>query len=234
MRVRAAGAITMVSFWLAFCAGLPASVTLTNTVELPDAVGVPLTVHPLRFSPAGSAPVIEQVYGVVPPLAVMFALYTTPTCPFGSVLVIASAAGEITIVSSCLAFCAGLPASVTLTVTVALPATVGVPLTVQPVRPRPAGSAPVIEQVYGVVPPLAVMFALYATPTWPFGSVFVRLNCEGAITIVSFALTFCAGALESVTFTVTVELPAVVGVPLTVQPLMLKPAGSVPAVIEHM
>ncbi len=71
---RAAGAIVMVSFALAFCAGLPASVTVTRTVTLPATVGVPLTVHELKLSPAGRAPVIEQLYGDVPPLAVMFAL----------------------------------------------------------------------------------------------------------------------------------------------------------------
>ena len=144
-----------------------------------------------------------------------------------------SAAGAITIVSSWLAFWMGLLESVTFTVTVAAPAIVGVPLTVQPINDKPAGSVPVIEHVYGVVPPLAAMVALYATPTWPLGKVFVRLNGTGAITIVSLALTCCAGVLESVTFIATVELPAVVGVPLTVQPLRLSPAGSVPAEIEH-
>jgi len=72
--VNVAGAITIVSFWVAFCDGLPESVTVTRTVELPDAVGVPLTVQPLRPKPAGNVPTIEHEYGVVPPLAVMFAL----------------------------------------------------------------------------------------------------------------------------------------------------------------
>jgi hypothetical protein len=67
--------------------------------------------------------------------------------PFASVLVNASAEGEITIVSSWLTFCAGEPLSVTFTVTIELPATVGVPLTTQPARPRPAGSVPAIEQL---------------------------------------------------------------------------------------
>jgi hypothetical protein len=59
-----------------------------------------------------------------------------------------------------LAFCAGLPESVTLTVTGDDPAEVGVPLTVQPVSVRPAGNVPVIEQEYGGVPSLAVMIEL--------------------------------------------------------------------------
>jgi hypothetical protein len=170
---------------------------------------------------------------VVPPDAVMFALYAMPTVPLGSVLVNASVAGAMMMVSTWLTFCAGEPASVTLTVTIALPAVVGVPLTTHPVRLRPSGNVPVIEQLYGEVPPFAVIVELYATPTVPFGSVFVMFRALGAITIVSFALMLCVGLLESVTFTVTVELPAAVGIPLTAQPVRLIPAGSVPAVIEH-
>jgi hypothetical protein len=75
--------------------------------------------------------------------------------PPGNVLVIVNAAGAITIVSFALAFCVGLPESVTLTVIGDDPCVVGVPLTVQPVRLRPAGNAPVIEQEYGVTPPVA-------------------------------------------------------------------------------
>ena len=71
-----------------------------------------------------------------------------------------NAAGLITMVSLALTFCAGLPASVTFTVMGDAPATVGVPLTVQPVSVRPAGNVPVIEQEYGGVPSLAVMIEL--------------------------------------------------------------------------
>jgi hypothetical protein len=58
--VSAAAAITIVSFALALCCGLPASVTLTVTAELPAAVGVPLTVQPVSVKPAGNVPEIEQ------------------------------------------------------------------------------------------------------------------------------------------------------------------------------
>ena len=55
--------------------GLLASVTVTVKFEVPTAVGVPLMTHPASESPAGSVPVvIEQLYGVVPPLAPMVAL----------------------------------------------------------------------------------------------------------------------------------------------------------------
>ena len=72
--VSAAGAITIVSFCVAFCAGLPLSVTFTVTGELPAVVGVPLTVQPVSVNPAGSVPVIEHVYGEVPPVAVIAVL----------------------------------------------------------------------------------------------------------------------------------------------------------------
>jgi hypothetical protein len=127
---------------------------------------------------------------------------------------------------------AGLPESVTITVTVELPAAVGVPLTVQPLSVSPAGRVPVVmEQLYGEVPPLAPMVALYVMPTVPSGSVLVSVRAAGSMTIVSGPVTVCTGLPESVAFTVTVALPAVVGVPLTVQPLSERPAGSVPAVI---
>ena len=71
---KGAGLITIVSFWLAFCAGLPESVTVTVIAELPAVVGVPLTVQPLRIRPAGKVPTIEQVSGEVPPDAVIVAL----------------------------------------------------------------------------------------------------------------------------------------------------------------
>jgi hypothetical protein len=95
---------------------------------------------------------------------------------------------------------------VTLTVTVALPAVVGMPLTTHALSDRPAGSVPVIEQAYGDVPPLAVIVELYATPTVPFGRVLVSERGVGEMMIVSLALTLCEGVLESVTFTVTVEV----------------------------
>lgn len=60
----------------------------------------------------------------------------------------------------------------------------------------------------------------------------VSTSVAGAMTIVWFELTFCAGLPESVTLTVTGDEPAAVGVPLTVQPVSVMPAGNVP-VIEH-
>ena len=52
------------------------------TVLTPVAVGVPLIcpLAALMVKPAGR-PVADHVYGVVPPLALMVALYATPTVP---------------------------------------------------------------------------------------------------------------------------------------------------------
>jgi hypothetical protein len=61
VRLNGAGLITIVSFWLAVCVGLPESVTVTVIGELPGVVGVPLMVQPVKISPAGKVPVIEQV-----------------------------------------------------------------------------------------------------------------------------------------------------------------------------
>jgi hypothetical protein len=90
---------------------------------------------------------MEHVYGGVPSDAVMVAVYAVPTVPFGSVLVMVNAAGPMTIVSFWLAFWAGLPESVTVTVIGEEPGAVGVPLTMQADRLRPAGRVPVMEQL---------------------------------------------------------------------------------------
>lgn len=70
-RLSGAGLMTMVSFWLAVCVGLPESVTVTVIGELPGVVGVPLIVQPVRIRPGGRVPVMEQVYGPVPPEGVI-------------------------------------------------------------------------------------------------------------------------------------------------------------------
>jgi len=58
-------------------------------------------------------------------------------------------------------------------VKVKLPAAVGVPESTPPLeRVSPVGKLPLIfAKVYGLLPPLAVKVWLYATPTFPFGSV---------------------------------------------------------------
>jgi hypothetical protein len=80
----------------------------------------------------------------------MVAEYGVPTVPLGNVPVVSvSAAGLIVIVSGPVVLWAGLPESVAFTVTVVVPAVVGVPDTRQfAASARPAGKVPeVIAQL---------------------------------------------------------------------------------------
>ena len=117
-----------------------------------------------------------------------------------------------------------------------VPAVVGVPLTVQPVKERPAGRAPpVIEQVYGAVPPVTPIVWLYGVLMTPFGRL-DRVSVRPPLAVMvrlSGPLVFPCGLELSVTLRVMLEVPATVGVPLTVQPFRAKPAGRTPDVIVH-
>lgn len=77
----------MLNVLLAVCTGLPESVTFAVKPYVPLVVGVPeiTPVEGLSESPGGKAPdEIDQVYGVVPPLAARVREYETPTLPLGS------------------------------------------------------------------------------------------------------------------------------------------------------
>jgi hypothetical protein len=73
------------------------SVTLTDTLKVPSAAGVPFITPTLdTVSPLGK-PVVSQVYGPVPPEAARLAEYATPAVPFGSdCVVIVTGMGAIT------------------------------------------------------------------------------------------------------------------------------------------
>ena len=75
------------------------------------------------------------------------------------------------------------------------------------------------------------MVVLYATPTVPFGK-FVVLSASGAgFTVkVTGPVPVLGGFEASVPLTVTVALLGAVGVPVTLQPLSVRPAGKVPEV----
>ena len=117
-----------------------------------------------------------------------------PTWPLGSdTVVIANAPVAIVNVRVALAFCAGLPESLTLNIkAVALAGAVGVPVIAPEVafNVSPAGSVPLVRvHVYGDVPPDADKEALYGAPTWPLGSdTVVIANAPAAIVKVRFAL----------------------------------------------
>jgi hypothetical protein len=140
------------------CVGLVASVTVTLTVAAPAALGIPV-IAPVEGSidnPAGR-PVAVQAYGVMPPEAASGPLYTEPTTPFGSAAVVIVSPGAI-VTKNCLVplKCVGLVASVTVTLTVAAPAALGVPLITPVARSivNPAGR-PVAVHVNGGVPPVS-------------------------------------------------------------------------------
>src|SRR5580698_10238016 len=81
----------------------------------------------------------------------------------------------------------GLPLSVTCGVKLDVPGPVGVPeiIPVLAFRVRPLGKLPwVIDQVYGVNPPVAANVALYAIPVLPFGSEAVVI-CSGAAMVIA-------------------------------------------------
>jgi hypothetical protein len=70
--------------FVAFCAGLSESVTLTVKEKVPGVVGVPeiTPVEALRASPGGREPaLIAHVYGLFPSAAVSVAEYDVPTLP---------------------------------------------------------------------------------------------------------------------------------------------------------
>jgi len=164
-----AGAIVSVRFAVAVSTGLLVSVTVNfNAVALTAVVGVPVivivaVVEGLRVSPAGSVPLNAHVYGAVPPVAVNVALYATPTCPLGSVVVgaiVIFAAATTVSVSVATKLCGVVLESVTrIVIRSMLAVCVGVPLN-EPVvgfSVRPVGSAPLATaQVYGAAPPVAV------------------------------------------------------------------------------
>ena len=62
----------------------------------------------------------------------------------------------------------------------------------------------------------------------------VKVNPPGAVTVrLNGLLALSCGEELSVTWTVGVEIPAVVGTPVMLQPVSVRPAGRVPAVIEQ-
>lgn len=161
------------------------------------------------------------------------------TVPFGSeVVVIDTGVDADPIVMLSAALAVTWFASVTVTVKVAGPAAVGVPV-IAPLEAivKPAGSAPpVTANVYGAVPFVAATLAVYAAFIVPLGSVVVVIETgvtSAATLTVKFALAFTPPA--SVTVIVKLELPAAVGVPVIAPPeASVSPAGSVPLVTAKL
>jgi len=226
--------------------GFEESTTLTVRLVLSAVVGVPLMVQPAGVSvrPVGNVPaVIVQVYGVVPPVTRIVAKYAWPTVPFGRVLNDRCRPELMVRVTGPLVLSAGFELSVTLTVRFAVPGVVGVPVSVQLLGAsvNPAGIVPpVTVQVYGAVPPVTPKVPLYGVPVVPLGRVGASVNGPPpppfVMVMLIGPLVLSCGFELSVTFTLTLEIPAVVGVPLTVQPagVSVNPAGRVPVVMVQV
>ena len=127
---------------------LAVSVTRTVKVNVPAAVGVPLSTPPvLSESPPGAAPptIAQLVYGVVPPVAANVCVYATPTVPAGNGDAVVIVGGPATVKEKTLV--ATTPAlSGTLTVKLKVPDAVGVPLnTPAALRESPGGAPGVVQ-----------------------------------------------------------------------------------------
>jgi hypothetical protein len=158
-----AGFTTIARFAVALNCGLDESFTVIAAVLVPAAVGVPLItpVVALIDSPAGN-PVADQLYGVVPPLAVTGPVYALFTVPFGRTEVVMFRPGPVMAMARfAVALNCGLDESFTVMAAVLVPAAVGVPLITPVVAfiDSPVGN-PVADQLYGVVPPAATTVAL--------------------------------------------------------------------------
>ena len=85
---------------------------------MPEDVGVPEIVFPLRVRPVGSEPAeIDHVYGLVPPVAASVCEYALVATPLGREVVVILRAGPTTIERDWVAVrAAGVVLSLTLTV----------------------------------------------------------------------------------------------------------------------
>jgi hypothetical protein len=135
-----------------------APVAVNVTLEVPAAVGVPLTtpVDAASTKPVGSV-VLLQAYGAAPLLAVSVnGVIAMPRYISGRAGIVTVIVGEIVIVNVFDADCCGTVESTTVTVNVAGPAVVGVPLIIPLTGSRvmPVGNAPAeIFHTNGPVPP---------------------------------------------------------------------------------
>jgi hypothetical protein len=215
--------------------------TLTVKVDVPAAFGFPVSCPRVdNDNPAGSEPDSKpQLYGPIPPAASRFRAYAVPVMPVGRDAGVEMMRGRT--IASVKSFCtsiAGLELSLTLSVKLAIPPVVGVPLrTPAADKVNPSGKVPdTTDHVSGAVPPDAVRVWLYGVLTRLVGRGDVLLIVTG-VTVVSAScfVAVSAGELLSLTRTVKFELPVPVGVPLrTPAPDSDSPPGGEPDVTVHV
>jgi hypothetical protein len=134
------------------------SLTVTLTVNVPAAVGVPDKTPPEeRLTPPGN-PVAVQVNGGTPPPAESVPLNGDPKVGVGIVDVV-TVNGAAAMVNVKERDMVARAESVTVTVTVNVPASVGVPLSTPADEAVTPLGVPLTDHVYGDVPPLAAKVA---------------------------------------------------------------------------
>lgn len=109
---------------------------------------------------------------------------------------------KMVMLSCCVAICAGVPESVTVTVNFEFPDAVGVPEIVPAPESsvRPAGKLPVVTDHERLpIPPLACRVELYGTPTEPADSKVVVIMRRLAMTMLNCAVADIGVEAESVT-----------------------------------
>jgi hypothetical protein len=97
------GWIVTVSVVVAVCRGVELSTTTADTLNVPAAEGVPLTVPPFeRLSPDDASAEPDHEYGAVPPVTANAVEYEVSTAPLGKELVVIDRGGGATVIVSAL------------------------------------------------------------------------------------------------------------------------------------
>ena len=222
----------------------PNTVTTTLPVVAPAGTNTVMLVALQALAAAAVFPLKVTVLDpcAVPKLVPVMVI-DAPTAPaFWLRLVMVGGGGRLMrILKACVAVCAGLLESVTITVKfdVTLGAS-GVPeISPALLRVKPDGSAPALVVNVSVPNPVAATILLYAVPATPGGSVVVvMVGAGGKSTRILRAWVAVIGVmvLESVTLTVKFTVPlGPAGVPEIVPaPLRVKPVGNAPALMENV
>lgn len=176
----------------------------------------------------------------MPPVATIDELYNTPTwAALSGQLMLSVVAGVGVVIVQLFVVLTNAASRTVATNVLTLPL-VGVPVIppLEVFRLKPAGSEPVMENVYGCVPPPASNAELYGIPIWAWVSGQLRVSGCGAMTGGAVTMLQLLDALaepESRAFTTNVLVPPPAGVPLItpVDALRLKPGGSDP-VMENV
>src|ERR1700689_1169080 len=196
----------------------------------PAAVGVPVTAPVDVFSvrPAGKVPIIENVYGAVPPVTVIAPLLNgAPTSPVVPVAEQVTCGPEIIVYGQVVV---AVTPFASVTWMEKEPAAAGVPVTapVAVFSVRPAGNVPTTENVYGAVPPVTVIAPLLnGAPTSPVVPVAEQVTCGPEIIVIGQVVVALP---PSASVPWMEKEPAAVGVPVTapVDVFSVSPAGNVP------